>query len=179
MSCTHQALQRRALPKHSQHRRRHHGCRPQGSPSNQFGKKQETTWSPTLNSVTPSPMLSTSLAPSDIGIRPSDTRLGVLTTPKSWKLSELACSRTLIAPGPGAPGSCSSTRSIRSRPPVALTMMAKFAKLKVEAALTGCRLFYAVHVMNGRGIDQYPTYGAPLFATMSASCVMPSPALHL
>ena len=32
-------------------------------------------------------------------------------------------------------------------------MMAKFAKLKVEAALTGCRLFYAVHVMNGRGIS--------------------------
>ena len=44
-------------------------------------------------------------------MRPSDTRLGVLTTPKSWKLSELACRRTLIAPGPGGPGSGSSIRS--------------------------------------------------------------------
>src|SRR3546814_9408357 len=56
------------------------------APSSQKGKKSDTTSSPILWSVTPSPTASTVPAPSDIGIRPSTVGIIPATTAKSWKL---------------------------------------------------------------------------------------------
>ena len=86
------------------------------SPSSQVGKKVDTTWSPGLNSVTSDPTASTTPAPSAIGMRPSAAGNRPVTTPRSWKFSEVAYTRTRMASGPGSPGSGRSTNARPSSP---------------------------------------------------------------
>ena len=91
-----------------------------GRPATQPGKNVDSTWSPSLKAVTPSPTPTTSPAPSDIGTRPSAVLIMPETTAKSWKFSELARTRTRISPGP-AIGSGRSVMTILSSPPGAVT----------------------------------------------------------
>ena len=87
-----------------------------GPPAGQLGKKVDSTLSPTLKRVTPSPTATTSPAPSDMGMRPSGVRIIPATTAKSWKFSELARTRTRISPAL-ATGSGRSSMTILSSPP--------------------------------------------------------------